>query len=82
MIDYEVLRKKNDGEPNIPCVILGADSPATVAALLAYADAAERIGVDVAEVDRARAKAKEFDEWRSANMSRPSDPDSPQTHGG
>jgi hypothetical protein len=79
MIEYEVLRKKADGTPNVPCVILGADSPATVSALLAYADAAQRLGVDPAEVEMARSKAKEFDEWRTANMSHPSDPDSPAT---
>jgi hypothetical protein len=73
MIEYEILRKKGD-EPNVPAVILAADSPATVAALIAYADAAQRLGADPSEVTMARAKAQEFEAWRAEHLARPSDP--------
>lgn len=74
MIEYEITRKKETGDLDIPCVILDADSPATVAALIAYADAAQRLGADPAEVTLARAKAQEFETWRAEHLARPSDP--------
>jgi hypothetical protein len=52
-----------------------------VAALTAYADAAERLGDAPEEVAKARAKAKEFEEWRATHLARPSDPQSPPAPG-
>lgn len=71
------LVKRRDGTvPQWPWFVIGASDPASVAALVAYADAAERFGWDPAYVSDVRALAAEFDQWRADHGD--GDPDAPR----
>lgn len=71
-MDSYVVKNADGSDPEWPWFVLGADSPAAVAGMIAYADAAERFGASPDEIARARAKAQEFDAWRNANVAKPS----------
>lgn len=61
------LVKRRDGTiPEWPYFVLGARDPAAPAALLAYADKAEEIGLDPAYVRDIRALAMEFESYRQS----------------
>ena len=59
------LVKRRDGTvPEWPWFVVAASDPCAAAALLAYADAAERRGFDPQYVADVRALAFEFERWR------------------
>jgi hypothetical protein len=71
------LVKRRDGTvPMWPWFVLGARDPAAGAALRAYADEAERLGMDPEYVADVRALASEFEEW--LEEAGPGDPDAPR----
>jgi hypothetical protein len=71
------LVKRRDGTvPSWPWFVIGAADPAAGAALRAYADEAERLGMDPAYVRDVRDLAVVFEEWEEANLT--GDPDAPR----
>ena len=68
------LVKRRDGTiPQWPWFVLAASDPAAPRALRAYADEAERRGMDNQYVFDIRKAAYEFEAWHQANP--PGDPD-------
>jgi hypothetical protein len=62
------LVKRRDGTvPEWPYFVLGARDPAAFAALIAYADEAERLGFAPVYVTDVRAMALRFEEYRAAH---------------
>jgi hypothetical protein len=62
------LVKRRDGTiPEWPSLVIGAKDPAAPAALYAYADAAESLGMNAAYVSDMRCLAREFSNYREAN---------------
>lgn len=60
------LVKRRDGSiPRWDWFVLGSNDPASIAALRAYADAAERLGMDAAYVSDVRDMA---DDWESQQI--------------
>jgi hypothetical protein len=60
------LVKRRDGTiPEWPSFVLGAKDPAAPTALRAYADAAEKLGMNAEYVSDVRALAGEFDRYRA-----------------
>lgn len=71
---YLVVRR--DGSvPKWPKFVLGARDPAAPAALLAYANKAEELGMDHEYVEMVRAMAERFDRYRAEEGG--GDPDGP-----
>jgi hypothetical protein len=71
------LVKRRDGTvPRWPWFVLGAADPAAPVALRAYADEAERLGMDPVYVADVRAMASGFEEWWFNNDA--GDPDAPR----
>jgi hypothetical protein len=71
------LVKRRDGTvPRWPWFVLGARDAAAPKALLAYADEAERLGMDPAYVRDVRDLAVHFEEWREEAGN--GDPDAPR----
>jgi len=71
---YLVLRR--DGTvPAWPYFVIGAADPAAVAALTAYADAAEELNMDPEFVADIHGLASQFDAWRQQHST--GDPDAP-----
>lgn len=71
------LVKRRDGTiPNWPYMVLGARDPAAPVALRAYANEAERLGMDPAYVEDVRSLSRIFDDWREDIG--PGDPDAPR----
>lgn len=71
------LVKRRDGTvPMWPWFVLGGADPVAPIALRAYADEAERIGLDLQYVADIRAMATEFEEFREMNGD--GDPDAPR----
>ncbi len=71
------LVQRRDGTvPEWPYFVIGAADPAAPAALVAYADAAEQLGLDPQYVADIRAMAVEWIAWRRENGS--GDPDAPR----
>src|SRR4051812_26870453 len=59
------LVKRRDGTiPSWPYFVIGGVDPAAPDALRAYADEAERLGMDPAYVADVRAMATIFEDWR------------------
>jgi hypothetical protein len=72
---YLVLRR--DGTvPDWPYLVIGAADPASTAALLAYANEAEHLGMDPQYVQDIRDLASSWIGWRSQHPL--GDPDSPR----
>lgn len=72
---YLVLRR--DGtRPEWPYFVIAASDPAAPVALRAYADAAERLGLDPSYVRDVRQYADGFEAWRAVNGA--GDPDAPR----
>ena len=62
------LVKRRDGSiPEWPSLVIGARDPAAPAALLAYADEAERLGMNAEYVHDMRVLAVEFNNYRAAH---------------
>jgi hypothetical protein len=71
------LLKRRDGSiPMWPFFVIGARDPAGPAGLRAYADEAERLGMDPTYVEDVRDLADEFFHWCKDNG--PGDPDAPR----
>lgn len=71
------LVKRRDGTvPEWPYFVIGAADPVAPTALRAYADEAERLGLDPAYVADVRALAAEFEAYRAERG--PGDPDAPR----
>lgn len=71
------LVQRRDGTvPEWPYFVIGAADPAAPAALLAYAEDAEREGMDPEYVADVRDLSIVFEEWRAANGG--GDPDAPR----
>jgi hypothetical protein len=71
------LVKRRDGTvPSWPYFVIGALDPAAPAALLAYANEAERLGMDPQYVSDVRGLAEVFKAW-AVDME-PGDPDAPR----
>lgn len=62
------LVKRRDGSiPEWPNMVLGAKDPAAPAGLRAYADEAERLGMNLQYVEDIRWLAAEFEEYRASH---------------
>lgn len=62
------LVKRRDGSiPEWPNLVIGAKDPAAPVALRAYADEAERLGMNANYVSDMRQLADEFEQYRLAN---------------
>jgi hypothetical protein len=71
------LVKRRDGTvPPWPFMVFAASDPAAPAALLAYADEAERLNMDPEYVSDVRCQALAFQDWFGANGA--GDPDAPR----
>lgn len=70
------LAVRRDGTvPDWPYLVIGARDPAAPAALRAYADEAERLGMDQEYVNDIRGQAGDFDRYRREHGD--GDPDAP-----
>lgn len=71
------LVQRRDGTvPRWPFFVIAASDPAAPAAITAYADAAERLGMDPEYVADLRNLSIEFEAWRADNGA--GDPDAPR----
>lgn len=70
------VQRRDGTVPPWPFFVMGAGDPAAPAAIAAYADAAENLGMDPAYVADLRALVIEFEAWRSENGT--GDPDAPR----
>jgi len=70
-----LVRRRDGSIPEWPNFVLGARDPAAPSALLAYAEAAERLNFDPEFVSDIRALAGEFSAYRTEHGN--GDPDAP-----
>ena len=71
--DKFLVVRRDGTVPSWPYLVMGARDPAVPAALRAYADEAERLGMDQEYVADVRGQADDFGAYRLANGE--SDPD-------
>jgi hypothetical protein len=75
LVDKYLVVRRDGTIPDWPYLVIGARDPNASAALLAYADEAERIGYDAEWIADIRAQAGDFERYREENGD--GDPDAP-----
>ena len=73
--DKYLVTRRDGTVPSWLWAVFSSADPAAPAALRAYADEAERLGMDPDYVSGFRARASEFEQWREIHGA--GDPDAP-----
>lgn len=74
--DKFLVTRRDGSVPEWPWLVMGARDPAAPAALRAYADEADRLGMDPEYTADLRALADDWDDWRAKHGE--GDPDAPR----